>query len=222
MPVWQQIYDAMKDKGFVVVAVAMDTAEAARPYVDAAKPAYPCLVDRDHRVAALYGMVNVPEAVWIDENGRIARPAENAGSWDGFRRRDRTTGIMPKEDVDLIVRAKRTYMDAVRDWAINGAASRHVFNEEAARARLRPPSEDVALAHVHFRLGGHLLRTGRPDEALTHFEEARRLHPDSWTIWRQTAGRNDQGFAANADFWARVDALGESRYYPRVDMEGMP
>lgn len=222
MPVWQQVYDAMKDKGFTVVAVAMDTSEAARPYVDAARPAYPCLVDRDHRIASLYGMVNVPEAVWIDEDGRIVRPAENAGAWDGFRRRDRTTGVMPKEDVDLIVRAKRTYMDAVRDWATNGAASRHVFDEQAARARLRSPSEDVALAHVHFRLAGHLARAGRPEEALRHFEEARRLHPESWTIWRQTAGRNEQGFAANADFWERVDALGEGRYYPRVDMEGMP
>lgn len=222
MPVWQQVYDEMKHKGFVVIAIAMDTPQAARPFVHAAKPTYPCLVDRDHRVAALYGMVNVPEAVWIDEDGMIVRPAENAGSWDGFRRRDRTTGMMPKEDMDAIVRAKRIYMDAVRDWATNGAASRHVFDEGAARARLRRPSEDVALAHVHFRLGGHLLRAGKPDEALTHFEAARRLHPDSWTIWRQTAGRNEQGFAANADFWARVDALGEQRYYPRVDMEGMP
>lgn len=212
----------MKDKDFVVIAVAMDTPDAARPFVDAARPAYPCLVDRDHRVAALYGMVNVPEAVWIDEQGRIARPAENAGSWDGFRRRDRTTGVMPQEDMDMIVRAKRAYLDAVRDWAVHGAASRHVFDEKAARAHLRRPSEGAALAHVHFRLGGHLARIGKPDEALTHFETARRLHPESWTIWRQTAGRNEQGFAANADFWARVDALGERRYYPRVDMEGMP
>lgn len=222
MPVWQQVYDDMKDRGFVVIAVAMDTAEAARPYVEAARPTYPCLVDCDHRVAAAYGMVNVPEAVWIDETGQIVRPAENAGSWDGFRRRDRTTGVMPKEDMELIVRAKRTYMDAVRDWAVHGAASRHVPDERTRRERQRRPSDDVARAHVHFRLGGRLLRSGKSDEALAHFETARRLHPDSWTIWRQTAGRNDQGFAAGPDFWARVDALGERRYYPRVEIDGMP
>ena len=222
MPVWQQVYDRFRDKGFTVIAVAMDNAEAARPYVEAAKPAYPCLVDRDHRVAALFGMVNVPEAVWIDEQGRIVRPAENAGSWDGFRRRDRATGVMPKEEMDLIVQAKRTYMDAVRDWAVNGAASRHVPDETKRRERLRRPNEDVALAHVHFRLGRHLARTGRSEEALSHLAEASRLHPDSWTIWRQTAERNEQGFAAGPEFWARVDALGERRYYPRVDMEGMP
>ena len=219
---WQQVYDELKDKGFTVLAIAMDNAEAARPYVQAAKPAYPCLVDRDHRVAALYGMVNVPEAVWIDETGMIVRPAENAGSWDGFRRRDRATGFMPKEEMDLIVRAKRTYMDAVRDWALKGATSRHVPDEGTRRERLRRPSDDEALAHVHFRLGRHLLRKGISEEALTHFEEARRLHPDSWTIWRQTADRNEQGFAAGPEFWARVDALGEKRYYPRVEIEGMP
>lgn len=222
MPVWQQVYDEMKVRGFTVLAVAMDNAEAARPYVEAAKPSYPCLVDRDHRLAALYGMVNVPEAVWIDEEGRILRPPENAGSWDGFRQRDRTTGVMPKEEMELIVRAKRTYMNAVRDWAINGAASRHVPDEAKRREAVRRPSDDVALAHVHFRLGRRLAIIGRDQEALKQFEEARRLHPQSWTIWRQTAGRNEQGFAAQEDFWVRVDALGAERYYPRVDMEGMP
>lgn len=222
MPVWQQVYDELKDKGFMVLAIAMDNAEAARPFVDAARPSYPCLVDRDHRVAALYGMVNVPEAVWIDESGMIVRPAENAGSWDGFRRRDRTTGVMPKEEMDLIVRAKRTYMAAVRDWALNGAASRHAPDERTRRERLRRSSDYEALAHVHFRLGRHLMRKGKSEEALAHFEEARRLHPESWTIWRQTADRNEQGFAAGPEFWARVDALGEKRYYPRVEIDGMP
>lgn len=219
MPVWQKIYGELKDRGFTVLAVAMDNADAARPFVEAAKPDYPCLVDRDHFVAGLYGMVNVPEAVWIDEGGRIVRAAENAGSWDGFRRRDRTTGAMPQDDVEKIVRAKRIYMDAVRDWAVNGAASRHVRKTPKDAQAV---SDDIALAHLHFRIGRFLQRAGRDDDALSHFEEARRLHPDSWTIWRQTAERNEQGFAAGPDFWARVDALGERRYYPRPDIEGMP
>ena len=57
-------------------------ADAARPWIEAAKPDYPCLIDRDHHVADLYNMVNVPQAVWIDEEGRIVRPPENAGSSD--------------------------------------------------------------------------------------------------------------------------------------------
>jgi hypothetical protein len=30
------------------------------------------------------------------------------------------------------------------------------------------------------------------------------------------------GFAAQPDFWERVDALGAKRYYAPVDMKGMP
>src|SRR2546427_117513 len=94
------------------------------PWIDAAKPTYPALIDRDHRLAELYGIVNVPQAVWIDEAGRI--------------------------------------------------------------------------------------------------DDGSRLHPDSWCLWRQGAGVTEQGLAAQPDFWQRVDALGEQRYYARVDMAGMP
>ena len=46
-------------------------ADAARPWIEAAAPSYPALIDRNHRVAELYNMVNVPQAVWIDETGTI-------------------------------------------------------------------------------------------------------------------------------------------------------
>jgi hypothetical protein len=41
--------------------------------------------------------VNVPTAVWIDETGRIVRPAEPAGAADGFRTMNPTTYEMPEE-----------------------------------------------------------------------------------------------------------------------------
>jgi len=33
---------------------------------------------------------------------------------------------------------------------------------------------------------------------------------------------NDAGLASLPDFWQRVDALGDHRYYAKVDMPGMP
>lgn len=65
------IYDELQAFDFVVMAIAMDTPEAARPYIESAKPTYISLIDRDHHVSALFNMVNVPEAVWIDERGHI-------------------------------------------------------------------------------------------------------------------------------------------------------
>ena len=96
---WQSIYADLKDQNFAVIAIAMDSADAARPWIEAAKPTYPCLIDRDHHVADLYNMVNVPQATWIDEQGRIVRPPENAGSSDAFRHMDRVTKQMTADQL---------------------------------------------------------------------------------------------------------------------------
>jgi hypothetical protein len=207
----------------MVVAVATDaSSDAARPWIEAARPDYLCLIDHDHRVAELYNMVNVPQAVWIDEAGRIVRPTESAGAYEGFRAMDRTTRKVPDEVAAVTARAKRTYVDAVRDWVVHGRSSPHAFSPEQAVTHLILPDEDVARAHAHFRLGQHLSRRGRQAAAQVQFEEARRLHPDSWNIWRQTAAVDARGLASGPEFWARVDALGSRRYYAPVDMEGMP
>ena len=195
---------------------------AARPWIEAAKPSYPCLIDLDHRVADLYHMVNVPQAVWIDETGHIVRPTESAGAYEGFRAMDRATRKVPDEVAATTSQAKRTYVDAIRDWVIRGRASIHAFRPPEAIAHLALPDDGVARAHAHFRLGQHLLRRGQEAAARTQFDEARRLHPDSWNIWRQTAAVDERGLAAGPEFWARVDALGSRRYYAPVDMEGMP
>ena len=220
---WQTLYAGLKDRGFTVVAVAMDSrADAARPWIEAARPEYPVLIDREHRVAELYNMVNVPQAVWIDEDGKIVRPTENAGAFEGFRARDPASGKMPDAVAATVASAKATYAAAVRDWVEKGAASEHVFDSTQARAHVPKMREEVAAAHASFRLGQYLLQDGREAEAKVFLDEARRLHPDSWNIWRQLAETNDMGLAAGPEFWARVEALGQRHYYPPVDMKGMP
>jgi len=219
--VWQSLFADLKDRAFVVVAVAMDGPEAARPWIEAAKLSYPCLIDRNHHVADLYNMVNVPQAVWIDEEGRIVRPPENAGSSDTFRRMNRVTKQMTPEQLAEREHIKTTYVAAVRDWVLKGPASEFVFDAASARARLRLPDAAIAEAHAHFRLAEHLLRRGKNDEAVVHFAEASRLHPDSWTIWRQAAKKDATGLASGPEFWARVDALGDRPYYRPIDMKGI-
>jgi len=178
--VWQTLYAALKDRNFTVLAVAMDSQpEAARPWVEAAAPDYPVLIDRNHVVAELYNMVNVPQAVWIDESGRIVRPTENAGAFEGFRAMDRATRRMPEEIAAKVAKAKATYVAAVRDWVEQGAASRHAFDPVRARAHVARMDDRVAEAHASFRFGLHLLRSGREAEARGFLDEARRLHPES-------------------------------------------
>ena len=218
---WQKLYQDLSAQNFTVLAIAMDVPDAARPWIEAAKPTYPCLIDREHRVADLYDMVNVPQAVWIDEAGRIVRPPENAGAMDSLRYRDKTTRQLPDDKLAERDRIKAAYVEAVRDWAMKGSASAHVLDAATIRARTRLPDDNVATAHAHFRLAQHLARGGNTDEAKVHFAQASRLHPDSWNIWRQGAAKDATGLAATPEFWARVDSLGDQPYYLPIDMKGM-
>ena len=72
-PTWQELRAELHDDGLEVVTVALDAAgpEAARPWVERARPQHPALIDEHHRLGELFGIVNVPSGVWIDEAGVI-------------------------------------------------------------------------------------------------------------------------------------------------------
>ena len=221
---WQDLYASLKDQGFMVFTVAMDSdPEAARPFIEGAKPTHVSVIDRDHVVAGLFNMVNVPQSVWIDETGKIVRPVEIAGATEGFREGlDRNTGAMAPEVVARNAAMRQAYVAAIRDWVEKGAASRHALDAGLARERMALPDDRIEDAHVQFRLAQALRRRGRDAEAQGPVERARALHPRSWTIWRQTAAKNARGLASHAEFFARIDATAPGGFYPAIDMDGLP
>ena len=79
---WQALYEEAKESNFIILAVAEESrgAETAREWIEAAKPSYVTLIERDHHVADPYNMVKVPQAGWITEDGRIVWPAAIASS----------------------------------------------------------------------------------------------------------------------------------------------
>ena len=117
----------------MVVAVAEESrgADHARPWIEQAKSDYWQLIDEEHRLEDLYNLVNVPQAIWIDEAGKIVRPPETAGSTDHFRRMDLKTRTMSPEDQAERLAARQAYMDAVRAWVTTG---KHALPADAARA----------------------------------------------------------------------------------------
>jgi hypothetical protein len=224
LPVWQTLYEELADEGFVILAVSFDTRapDASRPWIESANPTYPCLLDPEHEVADLYNMVNVPNAVWINEDGRIVRPTETAGTGDEFRTMMDPGGI-PPDDLAKMMRRRERYIDAIRDWVAKGPASEHVWSpaDAAAKARERAHTADDALAFAHFRFGTWLARTGRDEESRDQLAEARRLKPDSWAFRRQSWELEEIGKAGGPEFWAAVSALGAEAYYPAPDMRGL-
>ena len=244
---WQAIYAELKGQGLEIIAVAFDTAGKAaveakiraadipeRPAVLArlmgwspdlwarqAPPTYPCLIDEGHVVAALYGMVNVPQGVWIDEGGRLVRPPESAGSSDMVRHMNRETFELPEEAAQRGLAYRNTYIDALRDWVKNGSASPHALAANEVRRRMRGPSEGDVRAATHVRLGQYLYAKGKLASAKHHFDAAVRLNPKSWNYRRQAMMLDPENVGqlnVAPGFWAAVDALpANESYYPPGD-----
>ncbi len=216
------MFSELTEQDFMIVAVAMDTdIEAARPWVAEASPSYVTLIDQTHQLSSLYNMVNVPQAVWIDEAGRIVRPTESGGSIDILREFDMAAGGFKPEALERAQAAKTSYLNAVKDWAIQGDESPYAFSAAQAREHVAPMGDAAALAHIKFQLGQYLLGQGREAEANTLFAQCRELHPDSWNIFRQTTEKMDTGIAAGEAFWSKVMSLGDKEYYESIDMDGL-
>jgi peroxiredoxin len=229
LAVWQRLTEEVGGEKLKVIAVALDSAPgAAEPWIAEAKPTYPALIDREHHVAELYDLVNVPQAVWIDEEGRIVRPPEAAGAFDFLNKRKADDQALNEQLMEQSKETRLKYLDALKDWVTNGEASPYVYNEDDARARLRAPAPEVLEAHANFRLGQHLFAKGREAEALPFVERAKQLHPDSWAMFREAAQKLEEGpmagIAAGPDFAARLAERAQAGkpYYAPIEIEGIP
>jgi len=72
MPAMQAIYDKLRDKGFVVLAVnELEDDAKVREHIKQYGHTFPVLMDRDNKVANQFGVFGLPVSVFIDQEGRV-------------------------------------------------------------------------------------------------------------------------------------------------------
>jgi peroxiredoxin len=72
MPAMQKIYDKLRDKGFVVLAVnELEDDAKVREHIKQYGHTFPVLMDRDNKVANQFGVFGLPVSVFIDEKGVV-------------------------------------------------------------------------------------------------------------------------------------------------------
>lgn len=232
---WQALYEELAPNGLEIVTVALDTDRAAAlPFVQAANPTHPSLVDQALSMVDQFGITNVPFALWIDEDGTIVRPPEVAFPQRAGRGQDEAAAArqaaaiaqMPEKQrtvVEAMTKAvDRTgrYTDAVRDWVANGANSAFVLSPAEVVARSRPRPIEFGLAAAHFELGQHLHRAGFPLDAVPHFRQAHALDPTNWSYPREAMSLADPswGKVYDRDLLSEVAVVGPETFYPALDL----
>jgi hypothetical protein len=230
--VWQATRTELHARGLEIVTVALDTdPERARPIIEEASPEHPSLIDSAHIVDELLGIVNVPNGVWIDEDGMIVRPAEPAPAHNqapraAFREPPPDT---PQHLKDMLAEARKIryepekYDAALRDWVEKGKESRFALSPEQVVERSGKRGTAEATAAARFELGHYLWQHGRPDLAPAHWRDAHRLQPENWTYKRQAWSLADplqrQTELYDSNWLDETRKIGAENYYPPLAMD---
>lgn len=147
-------------------------------------------------------MVNVPTAVWIDEEGNIVR--QNEGAYSKMYKFGSTEFGTDE------------FVPAIRDWVEKGSESIYAMTPEEVTAKRKPRTTDAALADPVFKLGVYFHLEGDETRANKYWEQAQALNPDSWNYHRQ-----DWSFTpseAMGNWMKKAQALGDEPYYEPMDL----
>ena len=186
----------------------MDTqgAEVVRPWIEAANPTHPSLIDRAHVLGEKLGFVNVPTSAWIDEQGMLVRLGDAAFARESPIRNIEVTDEMPEDVRTIMTEVKKirsdheAYMAALRDWAVKGVNSQFALSPIELLERTGTRDFDETRAAACFELGQHLYRGGNERDAVRHWREAHRLDPANWTYKRQAWSIADPNQGPTEDY----------------------
>ena len=227
---WRKLREELYPQGLEVVSVALDTGggDAAGPWIDKAKGTHPALIDEAHVFDELFGVVNVPSGMWVNEDGVIVRPPEPAFPWMPRQPSDELVAKLPALTAEQLREAQKIrieperYVAALRDWVAKGDRSRYALARDAVVERSQARDLEHSRAAACFEMAQHLHRTGHQADAVPWFREVHRLAPENWTYKRQAWSLADplQGptDTYESDWLTEVRAIGAENYYPPLDL----
>jgi len=197
----------LKDANFEIIAAAQDTGGegAAGKWYDEAKATFTTLVDVQHTVSSVFQFVNVPTGVWIDEKGRVVRPAEPA--WNQNR-------VYEFGDKRIVTEGE-TYVRGLRDWIRNGDKSPYALSDEEFARQVKSRSRAEMEADASFKLAVWLQQNGNGSMAAKYFARAQQLNPEDWNYHRQQWSFTPDEAGKK---WLDKFQKDTQPYYPKLDM----
>lgn len=159
-----------------------------------------------HTVSSAFQFLNVPTGVWIDEKGRVVRPAEPA--WNENRKYE-------FGDKSIITEGE-AYVTALRDWVTNGDRSPYALSDDEFARRVKPRSAAEMEADASFKLAVWFDQAGNKDLAAKYFERAQQLNPDDWNYHRQQWSFKPEEAGKK---WSEKFQKQTAPYYPKLDIK---
>ena len=104
IPSMESIFQDLKDKGFVVLAVnQFETPDHVFAYMGqlSVYPTFPVLFDRDSQVSELYGVKGLPTTLLINKQGQVAYRALGGRDFDHPRVRAIVNQLLTENDTPL-------------------------------------------------------------------------------------------------------------------------
>ena len=196
LPAWKELAGELEPLGLDLVAVALDDdTDRVRHFTE--KAGLPAVLDPDHRLSDVFGVVNVPSTIWLDEEGRVAKPPTIAPGDDQF-----------KEFTEV---GAEQHHEALRAWVKGGEAPVESSSDDPA-----VPDDDVRAARAERRLAAWLHAHDRPEAARRHYDAAVSLAPLDFSIHRSSMRhRGEDPFGEEFfELWEEWSAAGRPGYRP--------
>lgn len=147
--------------------------------------------------------------IWVDEKGRVVRPAEPA--WTETRTDVYGGKALPIEGAE--------YVAALRDWVQKGDRSIYALSDEEFARRVKAPSPSAMEADASFKLAVYFHDNGNQELAAKYFERAQQLNPDDWNYHRQEWSFTPK--EAGKKWMEKFQKL-DTPYYPKLDLPEAP